>query len=228
MLKRTIFIMQFDVKTIQILRNFSTINPSIIFKPGNTLKTISQSKTIMARASIQQQIQSTFAIADLAQFLSAISMFEDPVLEPENGYMSIGKGTEKIKYTFAEPSLIMAPPEKEIVLPAPEVVFQLKNDLLSRLQKAIGIIGAPEIAVTGNGESIFIEAFNSKDSSKSQYKAEIGQTSLKFKFIFLQENIKLLPGDYDVAISKKGLAHFRGDGIEYWVAVEATSTFEDS
>jgi len=218
--------MKFSARTIQILRNFSTINESLIFKPGNQLKTISQSKTILARATIDTEIDSSFGIYDLGQFLSAISLFEDPELIKGNHSMTITKGTEKINYTYSEMSLMLSPPEKEIQLPSRDVEFELKNEVLVRVQKALGIIGAPEIAVTGDGDKVFIEALNTKDQSKSNYRVEVGETDKNFRFIFLAENIKLLPGDYNVTVSSKGLSHFKGEDVEYWVAVEQHSTYE--
>lgn len=218
--------MKLSARAIQVLRNFSTINQSIIFKAGSQIKTISQSKTIMARATIDTDIEKTFAVYDLPQFLSAISLFEDPELELGERSADIGNGRERIRYTFSEPSLILAPPEKEIQLPTPEVEFTLRNDVLTRVQKALGIIGAPEIAVTGDGEKIYVEALNTKNTSESTYKVEVGSTDKNFRLIFLAENIKLLPGDYQVAISSKGLSHFKGEDIEYWVAVEQHSTYE--
>ena len=218
--------MKLSQRTILVLRNFSTINPSLIFKPGNTITTISQSKTVMARAVVDTEFQSQFAIYDLAQFLSAVSMFDDPELTPTKTAMEIGTNRERIKYTFSEPSLILAAPEKEVKVPDPEVVFELKNDSLTRTLKALSVIGAPEIAVTGDGENVYIEALNTKDSSKSTYRVPVGETSKTFRFIFLAENIKLLPGDYNVSISSKGLSHFKGSDVEYWVAVEAHSTYE--
>lgn len=218
--------MKFNARTIQILRNFSTINESLIFKSGTQLKTISQSKTILARATIDTEIESTFGIYDLGQFLSAISLFEDAELTPGHNAMTISSGSEKINYVYSEPSLMLSPPEKEIQLPSHDVEFELKNDVLTRVQKALGIIGAPEIAVTSDGDKVYIEALNTKDQSKSNYRVEVGETNKNFRFIFLAENIKLLPGDYNVTVSSKGLSHFKGEDVEYWVAVEAHSTYE--
>lgn len=218
--------MNFSARTLQILRNFSTINESLIFKPGTQLKTISQSKTVLARATIDTEIDATFGIYDLGQFLSAISLFDEPVLTPGKSAMTISKGSEKINYIYSEMSLMLSPPEKEIQLPSIDVEFELKNDVLVRVQKALGIIGAPEIAVTGDGDKVYIEALNTKDNSKSNYRVEVGETYKTFRFIFLAENIKLLPGDYNVTISSKGLSHFKSSDVEYWVAVEDRSTYE--
>lgn len=218
--------MKFDARTIQILRNFSTINPSLIFKPGNTIATLSQSKTVMAKATINTKMESKFAIYDLAQFLSAVSMFNDPELVAGSSNMEISEGSEKINFTFAEPSLILSPPDRQLKLPSPEVQFELKSEILARTQKALGIIGAPEIAVTGDGSAIYIEALNTKNSSESTYKVQVGETDKTFNMIFLAENIKLLPGDYNVSISSKGLSLFKSVDVEYFIAVEDTSTFE--
>jgi hypothetical protein len=218
--------MKFNSRTIQILRNFSTINPSLLFKPGHSIATISQSKTLMAKATIETEIETTFAIYELAQFLSAISMFDDPELTSGAKAITIGSGSEKINFTYAEPSLILVPPAKAIELPSPEVQFELKNDILTRTQKALGIIGAPEIAVTGDGQAIYLEALNTKNASESTYRVQVGETDKTFRLIFLAENIKLLPDDYSVSISSKGLSHFKGTDVEYWVAVEATSTYK--
>lgn len=218
--------MKFNARTIQILRNFSTINESLIFKAGMQLKTISQTKTIMARAKIDTEIEKTFAIFDLPQFLSAVSMFEDPELDAEGSVLTISRGTEKLNYTLSEPSLILAAPEKELVLDNPEVEFTLKNEILTRTLKALGIIGAPEFAITGDGSKVYVEAINTKNSSGSNYRVEVGETDKQFRFIFVAENMKLLPGDYQVAISAKGLSHFKGEDVEYWIALESHSSYD--
>lgn len=218
--------MKFSARTIQILRNFASIHQAIIFKPGNQLKTMADTKSVMARATIDTEIEKTFAIYDLGKFLSAVSMFEEPDLEPGDSSIRISKGREKLSYTYAELSLIKSPPEKEITLPSVDVEFDLKNEELNRVIKALSIIGAPEIAITGDGESIYMEALNTKNPSESTYRTEVGTTNKRFRLVFLAENIKLLPGDYHVRVSARGLAHFKAEDIEYWVAVEQHSTFE--
>lgn len=225
--------MKFSQRTIQILRNFSSIHQALMFKEGNELKVMSETKSILARAKIDTPIEGTFAIYDMSKFLGAISMFESPELTVHGSYVEIQQGNEKINYTCAEPTLIKVPPDKNIVLPAVDVQFQLKNETINRLIKGMAITGANAICITGENDKVYLEA-KTLAHSKTQntntgapsYRAEVGTTSSKFQFIFMAENIKLLPGDYDVSISQKGLAHFKGDDIEYWVAVEQSSTFE--
>lgn len=219
--------MKFSARTVQILRNFSTINPSLVFKAGNQLRTMSSTRSILARAKIDVNVEQTFAIYDLAKFLSAVSMFEEPELVPTDKALIVTSGSERMSYTLAEPSLILSPPDRGIGEVAPDVAFTLNNDTFVRLMKALGIIGVPEVAVTGDGENIYLEAINVKNSSDSSYRVKVGETTKSFRLIFLAENLKLLPGDYEVCISAKGIAHFSGADIEYWVTIEANSTFAD-
>lgn len=217
--------MKLEAKTIQILKNFSSINPSIKFKPGTYLTTCSPRKTVMAKATIKEDIPSKFAIYDISRFLGVLSLFDTPELEIGDRSMEIVSGTQKVNYTFAAENLVVAPEDKAIKMPDTEINFRLTSDDLSKVLKALGVLQLPEIAVTGNGENIFLEALDHKNPSGDSYKVSLGETDLTFKMIFSVENIKIMPGDYDVAISSKGIAHFVGTDVEYWIATEASSTF---
>lgn len=235
--------MKFSAKTIQILRNFATIHQALLFKPGNTLKVMSESKSILAKATLDADIEGTFAIYDMPKFLAAISMFEDPELTATDSYrpglqawagrVEIRQGNEKINYTCAEPTLIKTPPAKEIVLPSIDVQFELKNETINRVLKGMAITGANALCITGEDGRIFLEA-KTINTSKMQpassgaptYRAEVGQTDKKFSFIIMADNFKLLTGDYNVSVSQRGLAHFSSPDVEYWIAVEANSSFE--
>ncbi len=210
--------MKFSARTIQILRNFATINEGLIFKPGTELKTMSQTKSVMARATIGTEIPKTFAIYDIPQFLSAVSMFEDPDLEVKDAYMVIGSGKEKINFTFSAPNLINVPPEKEILLRDVDIEFDLKAETFARAMKALSIIDATCIAVTGDGNQVYLEAMDPANPSKSTYKVDVADTDKEFKYIFKSEYLKLLPDDYHVQISGRGISHFKSDDVEYWIA----------
>lgn len=218
--------MKLDSRTTQILKNFASINPSILFKPGNKLATISAGKTVMARANINQEIDGTFAIYDLSRFLGTISLFAEPELTVQEKYMEISQGKRKLNYTFTEPSLIVTPPDKEIKLPDPEVSFAITADELQEVIKALSVLSLPEIAVVGDGSRITVQAIDSKNPSGDVYSVDVGETSARFRMILRAENLKLLPGDYNVEISSKGLSHFSSSDVEYFIAVESNSTYE--
>lgn len=218
--------MKFDQKTISILKNFSSINPSIHFKTGNKLSTMSSSKTILARANIDQSIESPFAIYDLSRFLGTISLFQDPELVIKDRFMEIRENKKKLNYTFTEPSLIVTPPNKEISLPNPEVSFSITAANLQEVLKALSVLGLPDIVVHGDGNEITVRAQDSKNPSGDVYSVHVGETSLKFNMIIKAENLKIISGDYEVQISSQGLSHWKTTDVEYYIAVEDTSKFQ--
>lgn len=218
--------MKISKRTFDILRNFTMINPAIVFKPGETIATISTSKSVMARAKVDTTFDTTFAIAELSKFLGALTLFEEPDLKVTSSAVEIRSGNQKMLWTLSEPSLIKSPPEKDIVLPSVDVEFELKNDMLQSTIKAMAVIDAPELVVTGEDGAIYLEALDVKNPGKSTYRVEVGKTNKKFRFFFMAENIKLQPGDYNVAISARGLSHFSGENLDYWIAVEQHSTYE--
>jgi hypothetical protein len=216
-----------EARTISILKNFSAINPSMMFKPGNNIATISPSKTVMARATIVENFDASFAIYDMARFLSVLSLFDEPELNIHDKHVVISKGNRQLNYTFADPSTIVAPPEKEIRLPSVDVEFALSTDILANVQKALGIMRLPEIAVVGNGSRVMLQALDSKGSSSDVYSIDLDETDKKFKMIFKAENIRVLPDDYVVQLSSKGISRFKSKDIEYFIAIESNSTFDN-
>ena len=215
--------MMLDVKTIQTLKAFSMINPSLLFKPGNVIKTISPAKTILAKATVPATFDREFAIYDLQRFLGAYSMFDEAELDFHERSVKIGSGKEKINYLYADPAVIVVAPDKELVVENPVVEFELTSDLLQRTLKALSMIGAPEVAVTGEDGVVYLEAIDSKNSSCSTYRVEVGQTDKSFRLIMSADKLKLLTCDYNVAITDR-FAHLKGQDIEYWVVLEAHST----
>ena len=147
--------MMLDVKTIQTLKAFSMINPSLLFKPGNVIKTISPAKTILAKATVPATFDREFAIYDLIRFLGAYSMFDEADLDFGERSVRIGSGKEKINYLYADPAVIVVAPDKELVVENPVVEFELTSDLLQRTLKALSMIGAPEVAVTGEDGVVY-------------------------------------------------------------------------
>lgn len=215
--------MMLDVKTIQTLKAFSMINPSLLFKPGNVIKTISPAKTILAKATVPTTFDREFAIYDLVRFLGAYTMFDEAELEFNERSVKIGSGKEKINYLYADPAVIVVAPDKELPVENPVVQFELTSDLLQRTLKALAMIGAPEVAVTGEDGVVYLEALDSKNSSSSSYRVEVGETDKKFRLIMSQDKLKLLTCDYNVAITDR-FAHFKGQDIEYWIVLEAHSS----
>lgn len=217
--------MKLESRTMQILKNFSTINPSLMFKPGSIINTMSPNKTVLAKASIKEQIPSSFAIYDLSKFLGVLSLFDQPELQVEEKQMVIAGGQQKVRYTFASPDAIVIPSDKEVNMPETEIQFMLTADDLNKVMKAMGVMQLPEIAINGDSSEMSIQAIDSKNPSADSYRVVLGETQATFRMIFKAENIKIMQGDYDVSISSKGIGHFKGADVEYYIATEANSTF---
>lgn len=217
--------MKISTNTVNVLKNFAKINPSIVVQEGNVLKTISPSKTIMAKANVETDFTKRFAIYNLDRFISAVSLFNDPELKFGDKSVEIFDGNKRTQYTYADESTITKAPDKEINLPSVDVSFLLTWDNLKDVEKAAGVLSLPEIVVMGDGKNVFLQAEDSKNPSGDVYSINIGDTDKAFKAIFKAENIKILPGDYQVTISSRGISHFSGKEVEYWIAVEQSSTF---
>jgi hypothetical protein len=217
--------MKLNTRTIQVLKNFASINPSIQFSEGTNLKTISPNKTMMAKAKLEDIIPSTFAIYDLSRFLGVVSLFEDPEYQIEERMVNIASPGRKVSYTFADPSTIITPPDREIVLEEPDVVFELKQENFAEIMKELGVMSFPDLVVVGEDGKVILRATDTKNPSSDKYDIEVGSTDRTFTAVFKTENVKILPTSYTVSLSSKGISHFVSDDVEYWISLEANSDF---
>ena len=218
--------MKLTTGTQSILKNFSTINQNLMVKAGSTLSTMSAMKNIVAQAEVSEKFPQDFAIYDLNEFLSAMSLFEEPELNFEENYVTITQeGSRKnLKYWFSDPEVVTTP-SKAISMPSTEVTFKLSSDSLNEIQKAAAVIGAPDMALT-NGSLIVTDKKN--DTANAYDTAlDVNETNADYKFWFKVENLKLMSGSYDVEVSSKSISHFTNSavGVEYWIALEPESTY---
>lgn len=218
--------MHFSENTLSVLKNFSGINPSILFKPGNVVRTLSPQKTVMAEASIDETIGSSAAIYDLSRFLATLSLFEDPDVEFLDTKFSISSDRSRVNYTYASESMIIAPPDKGIQLPNPEVVVNVKWEDIQKVIRASAVLQLGEVAFKGDGESVRLAAIDSKNPTADIFDVVVGESESQFEMIIKVENLKVMPNvDYEVSLSSKGMAYFNSDKVKYWIAIEKNSKF---
>ena len=220
--------MKLSDKTLTLLKNFSSINQSILFKKGSSLKTISVMKNILAEATIDEEFPKDFGIYDLNQYLNGLGLHNNPELDFANdGYVVIREGKSRTKYFFADPNVIVTPPEKEITLPSEDVSFELSTSQLDKLLKAAAIYQLPDLAVVGGEGVVKILVRDKKNDTSNDYSVVVGETDSTFSFNFKVENIKIVPGTYDVVVSQKLLSRFtcRDYNLKYFIALEPDSTF---
>ncbi len=219
--------MKLSNNTTNILKNFSQINQSILIKQGNKLKTISVMKNILAEAEVEEEFEKDFAIYDLNQFLSGLSLYDAPDLDFGDSYLTIRDGRRRAKYFFADPDVIVSPPEKEITLPSEDVSFTVATQQLDKLLKAASIYQVPDLSVVSRNGKIQLVVRDKKNDTSHEFSEEVGETTEEFAFNFKVENIKIIPGSYDVVISSKLLAEFtnKNTDLKYYIALEPDSTF---
>ena len=221
--------MKLSDNTITVLKNFSNINNSILVKQGNKLRTISVAKNILAEADIIEEFPREFAIYDLIQFLNGLDhLYQDPDLDfGENSYITIREGNRRVKYFYADPNVIVSPPDKEIQLPSKDVCFQLESVTLEKLLKAAAVYQLPDLSAVGEAGVIRLVVRDKKNDTSNEYSIVVGETNKEFTFNFKVENIKIIHGAYDVVVSSKLLSQFTNSkyNLTYYIALEPDSSF---
>ena len=221
--------MKLNTNTHNILKNFSEINTNILIKPGKELSTISTMRNIFAKASIDESFDTEFGIYDLNEFLAVVSGMNKPELSLQDKHMTISpEGSKsKVKYFYSDPSVIVAP-TKEVNMPEAEVTFSLSESNLEQLKKMAAILKSPDLALIGEkGGSIVLKVCDKKNDTSNNFDIVVGEgATADYTFYFKVENMKMIPGDYDVSVSSKSISHFKHKKlpIEYWIALEPDST----
>jgi hypothetical protein len=209
--------------TIEVLKNFCSINKSIVIKPGNQVSTLSINKNILAIANVEEQFESQISIYDLGVFLGGLSLFDSPRIDTtETNFVTVSdqRGKSKTRFFYADPDIITQPPENEIQLPSEEVKFRLDSDVLAQLSRAANIYQLPDLCLFGDAGILKLCVADKKNDTSNSYSVEVGTTEDNFCYCFKVENLKLLPGDYNVTVSKHNVALFEGDGVKYFIAME--------
>jgi len=221
--------MKLSDKTLSLLKNFSSINQSILIKEGDCIRTISVMKNILAEAKVPEEFPKDFGIYDLNTFLNAVSTLHvNPELDFTNDeYLLIREGKKRNRFFFADPSVIVSPPEKSISLPSEDVCFELDTQQLGTLMKAAAIYQVPDLSVIGEAGVVKLVVHDKKNETSNTHEEVVGETDDEFCFNFKVENIKILPGTYEVVVSQKLLSRFQSKNhdLTYYIALEPDSTF---
>jgi len=224
--------MKLSDHTVDVLKNFATINQNLVIKQGSTLTTMSAMKNIVAKAEVEESFDKEVAIYDLNEFLASISLFSSPVLEFNDGFVTIKEENSpknSLKYFYSDPSVVTSP-NKTITMPSKEVSFTLNGDNLTKLKRAAGVIGAPDLVLEKKNTDVFLTVKDKKNDTANTFSIDVDTVAdgSDFKFFFKVENLKLMDGDYEVDISSKNISHLASSNkdVEYWVALEPESSYE--
>jgi len=221
--------MNISSETINILKNFSNINANLVFKPGQSLSTISEAKTIMAKATVSEDFVQEFGVYDLSEFLSVMNLVDSPVLnfDDKSVLISDHTGGTKVRYYYSELD-ILTQPTKDITMPECEVNFNLTAENLDKIKKAAAVLGHAELMFSCEGGNITAKVFDEKDATANTFDITLDTTSTEiFKYVFSISNLKMLHGDYNVSISSKLISNWKNTNIpvEYFIALEKSSKY---
>jgi hypothetical protein len=223
--------MELSEDTLSVLKNFSGINQNILIQSGNTIKTISEARNVLATAHVKEQFEQNFGIYDLNEFIGVLGLVDTPRLKFESEHVTVGDSTgrSKVKYFFSAEETLTTP-SKDINMPAPDVSFILTNDTLNKIKKAASTLGHDELSITGKDNILSLSIIDNQNSTSNTFSIDVDgefDTNTKFNFILSISNLKILPGDYDVHISSKLITQFKNKEVDvtYWIALEKTSTF---
>nr|DAR96113.1 MAG TPA: SLIDING CLAMP [Caudoviricetes sp.] len=202
--------MKLSNRTVELLKNFGTINTGMLFLPGNEIRTISIAKNGFAKATIDEEIPQRFAIYSLPEFLSVLSLLKDAEITLHDNHMVIQSGKQKVKYYYAAENLIVSPPEgKNITLPSVDVTLTLTADVLAQIEKMAAIMKFDVISISKSGVKAFDSASNKNSSTTNMIDIEVAvDTTSDKEFRIKIDNLKMLPGDYDVEIAEAGITQF--------------------
>ena len=219
--------MYLSQETVQVLKNLSTINQSILIKAGKRLRSMSVMKNILVEADITEAFERDVAIYDLNQFLNCLSLIPGADVVLGDNAIEITDEQNTIEYRYSDPSVITAPPDKELTLPSEDVSVVLSEEHLESVRKASAVLQVPDVMLVGNGEELTLRVGDKKNSGSNAFSVVVGETDRVFRANLKTENLKLLPGDYDVTISEKNLAKFSSHSRPYtvFIAVEPDSTW---
>ena len=224
--------MKLSEHTVEVLKNFATINQNLVIKEGSTLTTMSAMKNIVAKADVEESFDKEVAIYDLNEFLASISLFTSPVLEFNDGFVTIKEENSpknSLKYFYSDPSVVTSP-NKTITMPSKEVEFTLNGENLNKLKRAAGVIQAPDLVLEKKDADVFLTVKDKKNDTANTFSIDVDTKTegSNFKFFYKVENLKVMEGNYDVEISSKNISHLKSTNkdVEYWVALEPESSYE--
>ena len=215
--------------TLKVLQNFASVNPNLVLKPGQKVKTISEAKNIMATAEIPEDFPLEFGVYDLNEFLSVHGLIENAALSFDDKSLTMSNGSQKIKYYFAETE-ILTQPTKDITMPNSEVGINISQKDLDQIKKAAAVLGHTELSLSGSNGVVTARVLDVKDSTANTYDIVIDNDNVckeEFNFVVNIPNLKLLPGDYFVSISSKLISNWQNTDypVEYFIALERTSSY---
>lgn len=216
-----------NTQMLEILRNFGTINSNLVFREGNVIRTVSDAKNVMAKATAPEPMSKEFGIYDVNELMSALSLIEGASVSYEDKHLLIQGENSSIKYFYSDVEMLTSAPDKDIMMPPCEVTFTLMESVLSGLRKASQAFGHKTVLIENGGEgTVKLSIVDLKNPSSNAYSVSVdgnfGSVQDTTRLSINIDNLKLVSGDYQVEVSSKLISKFTNTSkpFEYWIALE--------
>lgn len=222
--------MELKDTTLSVLKNYASINPNIVIQQGNTIKTMTEARNVLSTATLDEDFPKEFGIYDLNEFLGVINLVGEPNLTFEDDYVVVtdSSNRSRVKYFYSDPEMLTTP-SKDVKMPMADVTFTLDQDTLNRIKRAASTLGHSDLSITGKDGVLSLSVVDGQNATSNGFSIDVSGEFVgdNFNFVFNIANLKMIPGDYEVNISSKLISHFvnKEMGIQYWIALEKTSTF---
>lgn len=223
--------MELSERTVDILKNFATINPSVVIQQGNVIRTVSQNTTILSHAIVEEDFPNKFGVWDLSRFIGTLSLFTKPDLYFTDHYVAIKSGNQQCKFFYCDTDLIKVPPDNEIPVDNVIAEFTLTEHDLAAILKGANVLQVPNLVIENRSGDIYVIAKDANNTSSNTFERKVGETDdspVDFSAIINVENMKVAPGTYHVRLSSGGVVHFSqpGKALQYWIVTENNSKYQ--
>lgn len=217
--------MKLSNRTVEILKNYSDINMSLYIEPGNILRTISPSKTILASATVEEEFDNGFGIYDLKEFLGALSLIENPEVSLGDRSLTISSASSSLQYQYAAKELIVTPPAEDLPIPDSNVSFALRREALKKVMNAARTLSLPNVVVKADDGKISLQASDVKNTLGNVYNEIVSEEydGPEMESIFSVDNMRLMMLNYKVTIGDRyGSFVSEESSVNYFIATEAS------
>jgi hypothetical protein len=210
--------MQLSDNTIKVLKNCSAINPSILMKEGDLIRTISPQKNVLAEFVVDQPLDGKMCIYDINSFLNMLSLFDsDYDIKIDDKKAVVKDGNNKGTFFFAHEDTIETPPEKNLKLENALAEFDLSDKIISKAKKAASTLNAEDFVLAGDGKKVVTKVTNRHNNTANHFNQDVGETDQEFEVVIDVSKLTFLPGDYKVSVYEK-VVFFHNDAVKYWIA----------
>ena len=219
--------MRLTDSTVNVLKNFAAINKNILIHEGSTVRTVSPSKTVMAKAKLDDDFPREVCLYDLNRFLNTVGLFSEPDIELGEHSLTLTSGPSQIRYSYANPELLVVAKQKDLNVSDYFDTVHIPSEVLLAVDRARKTLGLEEISIEASEGKLWIRALDASGSTNDQFALQLGESKHTFKAVLEADNMELIPQSYNVSISPRGITHWKGLNIEYWIVLLANkSNFE--